>query len=149
MTVVSGYGGPSFPLSLLQPPQCSPLLRVPRSSALSQSTSACILLYRSIIFAHYLDKHSPYFQAGFGLMVSKTSVKRAYVWDIQPQQTGCGRGHNRPPSRRGPRLGCAPPTSPRDTRNQQQGPRLRLVPRVARAPPTYDASSSLGTLASA
>lgn len=104
-----------------------------------------------VLLAHYLDKHSPYFQAGFGLMVSKNSAKHAYIcgMPIQPQQTGRGRRHNCPPSRRGPCLGRAPQASPRDPRNQQQGPRLRLVSRVARAPPTHDAPSSLGTLAPA
>ena len=94
-------------------------------------------------------KHSPYFQAGFGLMV--TTPYPSHPPPLSPwlHIAGRRRRRNRPQTRRGSGLGRPPPTSARDARDQQQGPRVRLVPRVARAPPTHDASPRLGTLAPA
>ena len=48
----------------------------PRLYRRRQVRAYCII---RVVFAHYPDKHSPYFQAGFGLMVSKNSAKRAYI----------------------------------------------------------------------
>ena len=65
------------------------------------------------------------------------------------EHTGRRSWYHRAPPRNSARLRRAPPTHARHARDQQQGPLICLVPRLARTPPAHRAPARLGPLSPA